>query len=331
MSTGYTDGDGALARLVCVGPPDAGGNAGRHSGVANPAGDPADMVPNILYGAQGNVATSGYNTVPALTMGVGDFSFEMWMKNILPSSWDTGSFYWGLFLSGTIAESIYLAPNWGAFGGVEAFYNPAGFVGYLSDPPDGWFHVAANFDRNVQLELYINGTLQGVSALPDIGAPTNWGAHDFYPGWHTAPWDDGDWPTVGMGPCAVHQVLLTPAQMLESVRRKHVQLLGTTMAAYDWRGLRGYTGWEFDRTLMAEGVDARAGNGLGTGALRNGFPASESPACPLGALGDVVVPDLSGNGNDITMWTLPAYTRWDTVPANLLYGRCAFGHDLFFR
>jgi len=320
MATGY-DEDGSIERLVCASPPD--GSGGGANGGAN------EIVSNIFF----SVGQNGY--IPFdLTLGVGDFSFEFWVRHVPTSQNGAGApgivstvQLFGISEVAVVATQVLPAADVDIDPSVYSTFNASGTLATWyggQEPPGGvtdwvhgtkvdWQHVVANFDRNVQMDVLVNGASIGVDALTDAGAPENILAHPFHFGDMVIDViGAGNNPRSALGPVALHQVVLTAAQIRESMGRKHVQLLGTTMCAYDWRNIVGHTGWEVDATLMEPGLAELSSR------------CSESVVSPEGPNGDVVIPDLSGNGRDIALWTAPVYTA--AAPS-----RCAFGSSSFFR
>lgn len=316
MASGY-DEDGTLERLVCVSPPDAGG------------GGASEIIPSTFF----SVSHNGYTPFD-LALGVGDFSFEFWVRHVPNSQNGPGApgivntvQLFGISEVAVVATQVPPAADVDIDASVYSSFTPAGSLATWyggQEPPGGitnwvhgtkvnWQHVVANFDRNVQMEVLVDGVSIGVDALADAGAPENILAHPFHFGDMVIDViGAGNNPRSAFGPMALHQVILTAAQIRESMGRKHVQLLATTMCAYDWRGVTGHTGWETDVTLMEPGLTELSSR------------CSETVVAPKGTNGDVVIPDLSGNARDIALWTAPVYTA--AAP-----GRCAFGADPFFR
>jgi hypothetical protein len=188
-----------------------------------------------------------------------------------------------------------------------------------------------NFDRDGNMELWrdgvendnvaINNTNLGTMAFASwVGADNDGGT-----GWEE--WHDDD-PTEWdfkhfngiIGPVAAHAgSLLTAAQMRESIERRYVRLGPTTALLLDWRSPREVQGWDGDRTHIIRGISDYATNPI---------------AAPEGTDGTIIVPDLSGNGNDWLLTTRPVYNptgvgAFAAGAAGL--SCCAFASDPFFK
>ena len=154
-------------------------------------------------------------------------------------------------------------------------------------PGPGWTHLAANFDRNGNLELFVDGVSQGTT------------------GGMTSTTFDREFTVVGgalpaqgtnfnlMGPCALHAALLTNAQIETSVRTKYVQILTTTMGAYDMREiiLNAATFWELVGTSTYNAT-----------ALPDAIPPLYQPVQTGGGITtcpSFIALDLSGNGRHL--------------------------------
>jgi hypothetical protein len=199
-----------------------------------------------------------------------------------------------------------------------------------------WNHHVVNYDRDGNMELYRNGVDVGAfgpfainnanlgtmafAAL--VGADNDVNLEWF--DWHDADlteWDFGHFNGI-IGPVAVHTgagSLLTVAQMRASMERRYVNLLATTAVLFDWRSPRLVSGWDGDRTHIIRGISDWATNPI---------------AAPEGVDGTIVVPDLSGNGNDWILTTRPEYNSTGiTAFAGGLTGlSCfAFASDPFFK
>lgn len=285
-------------RLAC-GVPVGGAKAG----LALTAG--GEFLPNVFTGMW-----PWDTSPPQFNLGAGNFCFEGWycwktLDNQPPDFYCQTGFITDVaypnnrvavleFNSGGRSIATYDNDPLAAPGEIQT-----GWGGALS----GWHHIAVNcnragnmdliFDGVVQLSVVINNTpcvlarfvplsseQRNIADL-DVADPVD----------HNAP--------VVVGPIAAHTGLLTAAQLQDSVRGRRVQNLATTLVYYDWRRVEGQAGWEFDQDRMIDAV---------------GWWIRELPVgAPMGAAGTVVVPDLSGNGND---WTLPTLAAYTEVTAN---------------
>ncbi|GAH67948.1 unnamed protein product, partial [marine sediment metagenome] len=230
---------------------------------------------------------------------------------------------------------FYIYPDNDAF---RVFFGsaPTAVNGTLSPALPDWRHHAVNCDRSGNMTYYVDGVLADTDDISGsvannlgtvpfvclVGADT-----DVHLGWDDyhedlPDWDFGHSPGV-MGPVAVHVAgFLTVAQMQQSIERRYVNELATTVLLYDWRTPAGLTGWDGDKTHIIRGITDYKGLPL---------------AAPEGTDGTIVVPDLSGNGNDFTLTTRAAYNT--VIPTGVdvnnfgIIGRscCAFASDPFFK
>ena len=189
-----------------------------------------------------------------------DFSFEYWIKRLYPDSitnWQTaGSAATGYCFSGywaqdqsvpavgpsTTTESAgiqFIGANF------QASFNTASTqVAVTGVLPMGWRHVAVNYDRSGNMELFIDGITQGTAAIDttsigdggilelqfcDTGAATT------ASGKLEVPYLVAGW--------AHHLTLLTNAQISDSVRRVGFQNLTTTEFAFFANQIQLRTGW----------------------------------------------------------------------------------------
>jgi hypothetical protein len=181
----------------------------------------------------------------------------------------------------------------------------------------GWHYYVSTVDRDGLLTVY-RDTLQQVTVDISPSAANSLGATCEY--WGASRYSGtADALSVAVGPTALHTGLLSAAQMGDSFQRRHVQLLATTQAAYDWRGITGQTGWDahFSNvndasaadpdtiTHIQQQVGCLGGGQFAATASTGRFPFSF--AAPIGPSGFVVVPDLSGNDRFLTIPTITAY------------------------
>lgn len=286
MATGY-DEEG-IEELVCVDPP---------------IGD--DFTPTALYGGiyEGD-------EFPTYAFGVNDFSYEFWVKwcqgNDSPGA-DTTSLaaVWAI-PAYTPRAGLWVLPT--AYG-IAAIY--AGVSAGYQTIPLGWSHLAANYDRSGTLDYYVNGTQEGTQ--PAINA-NDMGTISFCPsfaavndarnvvmnGNNDGPtWYGGSVIRIWTGLVAMHNRLLTAAEILESYTQRRVQnISGVTQIRWDPRDLEGHTGWETRSEYLASSL--RGGLSLPWGA-------------PLGTYGEVLIPDSSGNGNDLLLPVATAYQNEQTA------------------
>lgn len=323
MSTGY-DEDGSIPSLVCVGPPDGGGvgGGGGGSGGGSTVLPPDGFIPNcFINGREVDGALSAVaDTVP---VGLSDFSMEMWA---IP---------FGISLNRDIAsdEVFSLIGNNSGFhvegnGPVATgvlirsyfAWTGANINGARIRMGDGWRYYVINFDRSGLMTLYMDGVVQDTV---DISAAVAWNsaAQRIERACRYSA-------IVATGPVAYHHTtLLSGAQMRDSMRRRGVQLLATTQGAWDWRNLRGHTGWEMNPVIRAADTPPGANGWWNFGDLDiPNRPIPMNWATPIGVTDEVIVPDISGNGIDLVLSTDTVYT----LAAGTREG-CTFGADPFFR
>lgn len=283
MSTGYDD--GGVDDLNCVGPP-------------------WEFEPTAFTGVSPKVLTG----VPAIALGVADFSFEFWWI------WENGP----QNASSDINYVIGFGDNSEAMYPVARIYcSNAAYTMRLDfnhDPTNGatlinggnvaigngrWVHVACNFDRTGNMDLYADTTLLDSTAIN----ANNLGSRRFYPyvnylGLETSydPLGAGYYvESRGMiGMVAMHNRLMTVAEINESFQERRVQNIpAVTQIMYDWRKIEGMTGWDYDKNHLLEGL-----------AVIIDYPMG----IPEGTGGTVTVPDQSGNGNDFMLPTRAGYS-----------------------
>lgn len=311
VSTGYGEG-GSISRLVCVGPPDTGGGG---AGGATPTQvGPTDFIPNIFLAG----SALGF-TGTLIAIGVQDFAIEVWAMPFAVAVAPQAS-HWKFHSGSGGGGGLWFLHEVGGLGPyVRASFDrdipPGGFInGTDVLMPSGWHHYAANFDRNANCVVYVDGVAADTFA---IGA----GAADVLSSWIRGFYNSSI-PlscSVAYGPVAFHiNTLLALAQIRNSVRLKNVQNLGAaiTQARWDARDLVGHTGWERASTSIRGGCHL-CGPGVDIE-----IPAQY--AAPIGVNGTVTVPDTSGNGESLPILTDTAYSA-----ASL--ANSVFGTDPFWR
>lgn len=315
--------DSSSNRLFCGVPPGAGPKAGAGLGVV----EPGMFKPNSFAGLY-----PADESPPLMVLGANNFSFEFWaciryVWTFVPDNWP----YVG-FLAPP-AGPFRLMPS-AAVTLMQLGANPEPVAGgyYVADVtagapvgtpwpicPFGWFHVAINFERALNMSIYINGVLSGavgMDALPIVDCR-------FYPFVNQLPHDDPetvperydvDTLNYAIGPIAMHMGLMTAEQISNSYLGRRVQNIATTQICWDWRLIEGHTGWEMDVNKIMP-------------IIRNNI-RSVGLAGPLGVNGTVTVPDLSGNGND---WVIPTSATYSNVIADANMSRTGFFSDPFWR
>lgn len=280
---------------------------------------------------------------PHIAVGLDDLSFEFWFKtdNVGSADLTADIMNIGFLYDPVLAQwrgpgTFQLYPNSAVFR-VIFYALPTNIIADLTPSVSGWRHHAINCDRDGNMTYYVDGILADTVAIAGSAA-VNLGSPPFAPfigmaldnhtgwdDWHENDLTDWDWTHANgiMGPIAVHiGSFLSVAQIQTSIERRFVNLKATTQLLYDWREPEGVTGWDGDRTHIIRGITDYKGEPL---------------AAPEGADGTVIVPDLSGNGNDWTLQTRAVYSTvmptgvdWNnwTIPGR---ANCAFVSDPFFQ
>ena len=315
MTTGY-DEEG-IEELVCVEPP--GG----------------DFLPTAICASvvQGDEA-------PSLTFGAVDFSIETWLKwaqgNDSPGA-DVTCWLGAMAVNGAgnalsdYGAALRVSPD--VFT-MRAFFDDAlGGVGVnVTTGVVGmdWKHLVLNYDRAgpAELEVFIDSTSVGTVAINAnaIAACPVWPYVSILLNARNAVMTDNDsanWfdlivGRVWQGPMSVHGRLLTAGEIESSFREHRVQnISGVTDISWDPREITGQTGWETREDYICA---------LDRGLLHLPFGA------PLGTYGEVILPDLSGNGNDFSLPVASSYQ--DEKTGGLGVGsraRCCFIADPWWR
>ncbi len=188
-----------------------------------------------------------------------------------------------------------------------------------------WSHYVVNYDRNGDMEFLIDAesratvsiSAQTDSVVGEVHALTS--THTFP---HHDPtfanWFSSSVFPVIIGPFAIHNRLMTNAEIQNSYRNYKVQNISSvSLINFDWRKIEDETGWDVDWDNMMLGHKA-------------GLPVPA--AVPQGAVGTVTVRDRTSNGNHWTLQTVADYTTYDAVIGDE-DGKwpLAFGSDPFFR
>lgn len=304
--------------IHCAGPPgvppgipDGGG-----------AGDESGFVPNCFCGLVTNSENLLAARVPQFTLAGNNCAIEVWLcsKVVDGVDWDAEEeTAIGIMTDGLLAgvpspaAAIEMQPptprvrgrtEQGVYGGSNRS-STAVLI-------PGWHYYCFNVTQGGNIELFLDGVSQGVNAinvanvpilyfLPFIGMngdPTNWW------NWHEDPPDSVFSHVMGRcGPIAYHQgagAPLTAAEMHDSMAQRYPRNVAETQLIYDWRTVGGVQGWDGDRANIIRGIEEFI----------------EVPiAAPEGVDGTVVVPDMTGNGNDFILRTRAAYDPTISVAA----------------
>jgi hypothetical protein len=318
---GWSEG-GGTPRLFCLDPP--GGDGGAES----------SFHPNVFLGYRWPVQPASPAMV-TVAPGAGDFSFEIWGL-VKPGNLAVD----GEYVSGIVnaaTERVMASIGWSAAtGSVIASFSALGLAlpgpietaFHLPDRVGLWNHFAVNFDRDGNMELFIDTvsketidiSAQADAVTGELHPLTIIRSTDPFHDTTLPPQDFGDlnsWPVV-VGPVAIHDRLMTTAEIEDSFHNKKVQTItGTSLVTFNWSDIKRETGWDTNWDNMMWG-------------FRNGLhiPA----AAPQGPVGTVFVVDTSGNRNDWTLPTVADYTTYDAfIASEDGYWPIAFGADPFFR
>ena len=160
--------------------------------------------PTVWLGSSGGDSTIVWNGADGTILdgrdfGTSDFALEFWVKRLFPDSitnWGWGGAgNFGYCLSGVIASSTGNSPDFTPGGSAVSSNIAGGWIEmndgafkavYVSDPAAppttygsvtgtlgmGWHHIAVNYDRSGNMELFIDGVSQGTDAIDatDLGA-----------------------------------------------------------------------------------------------------------------------------------------------------------------
>lgn len=310
MSRGWDRGgslfnDSSSNRLICASPPGVGG-PGPAGICSTPGVAPQALVCNVCTGLW-----PCDESPPNIIIGAADFSFEFWLCNRGPSNTHAISCNTGFGFPNPVSTTLEIGAtvDWRSIAGapqIRIRYNPTPGAGAFTSSawivaPSGWNHITVNWERAINATLYVNGIAAvavGINAiaLPSLGffAQTDL---RLGPQGYSSCDDPAEAlrviPRAVIGPMAAHLSLLSQAQMQSSFRGRRVQNIATTFINWDWRRLEGHTAWETDpNRIMWKAWETLENVGV---------------ASPRGPVGTVRVPDLSGNGNDWILTTVPCY------------------------
>jgi len=317
MATGYNE-NGGVIDLLCAAPPDF-----------------ADFVPNAYSGIFCHVTTP--MLYPSYALNLSDFSFEAWLR------WGMGNLNVTSDVYTTFGISDAVTPNFiysltGAcdlasiyFSNVSYIVNDirmqagagawetSGVAGGYAIPME-WCHLAVTFDRDGNMLSYINSSLVDTFNMAAGAAQSMGTVYLIGPGAEThgdytqaANYDGFFWPfemfsftqvRTHWGPWAIHNRILTPAEISQSYRERRCQSLGaaTTIIYIDPKNVDGVSEWDFDPTHVGFGIRAST---LG---LNIGIPA--------GVAETVRLLDSSGNNRHITLPTRTGYADVYGTPLN---------------
>lgn len=324
---------------ICVAPPD----------------EAITFRPTAYSGVYGHVLAY----YPTYAFNLGDFSFEFWFRWGIGNASITSDVFTHFGISdAVIADFLYAggATDWArlqlagfthdinevrirAGGGA---WNQGTGAGFAAIPP-GWCHIAVTFDRNGNMLTYLNGALVDTTNIAAGAAQSLGTCYVIGPGgeqWSTLAMPTGNWYDqfpVGnffadwtgwtqargyFGPWAVHNRILTPAEVSEAYNEQRCQNLGAavTIIYIDPKNVEGVTAWDHDPSHVITGIRAAS-----MGGLTLGIPRGAATTCTL--------QDSSGNGRHITLPTRAAYADayGPLNGATNVHGWVAFMADPFWR
>lgn len=287
--------------------------------------------PNVFCGMRMDGIGAG-----SFAMGTSDFAIEYWLCNKAYELGDPS--HQGQTIVGfasIVSSAVFFraGANHSGMTPVGQYFDGVGRVSTGDGPIEvDWHHYVLNYDRSGNLSLIMDGATQGTVAINT----TSLASFPFYPLSGLNSGDEDDLVFLArVGPVAVHSgTLLTAAQINTSIQNRYVNNLSQTILLYDWKGIFGHTGWTTGdpvNTTLEDEENALATElpGAITYRLRDPFYA------PVGANGTVVVPDLSGSGNDFAVPTAATYTAVSYTSSSLgnpqaAQAQAIFGSDHFF-
>ena len=218
----------------------------------------SDFTPTAWAGSTDFIATPEGNwffiNQPWLAPTTGDVSIELWVKRLYPdsiSNWQSdaggtiGYGHFGVSRSGGVPSTSVSAAGVRFFGfaflgsTARAFWTTPNVAAVVTlTLPMGWHHVAINFDRDGNMEAFVDGISQGTSSIAAdsavdwIGSAQN-NARLCYmdPSAAAAAGGKVEVPYLTAG-YATHSSVLTGPQIEDSVRKNGFQniALGSTVA-----------------------------------------------------------------------------------------------------
>ena len=301
-------------------------------------GGDVEFIPNVFLGYPWSQTQPPSPSLPSITPGTSDFSLEVWARRKLGSSIDD-QFVTGIMEDNSGLPVIIAVISWDTSPAdtVRAQFDALGagvpsLISTGSQSPTRlgrWSHYVANFDRNANMELFIDTdsketvsiSAQADSVTGEVHALT--ADHvDPYHGTSFSGWPEEDniFPVI-IGPMAIHNRLMTNAEIQDSYRNRKVQnISNVSFINFDWRKIEGQTGWDTDWSRMM---------------LGHKFALPVPAGAPQGAAGTVSVRDQSGSGNH---WTIPSVADYLLYDAPTINGTeiedglwpMPFGVDPFF-
>jgi hypothetical protein len=271
---------------------------------------------------------------PTIAVGAANYCFEFWHRvhrTQSPFSDETATVG---FTLGGVADTQHRAGArmeiWTDGSDARLLYDGAfpaapGLVTAFWTTTPGWHYFAVNVDRAGNITLYRDGVNIAAVAIDNVNQGTlpflpwvgaDWDANTVWSDWHAAVNEDHFNGIIG--PVAVHTgTLLTDAQMALSMAQRYPRNIAQTQLLYDWRRVLNLTGWEGNPANIINGISRYSTIPI---------------AAPEGTDNTVVVPDLSGNGNDWTLTTRAAYNSTGIGVFTLTGLSClAFGSDSYFQ
>jgi hypothetical protein len=288
---------------------------------------------NDSLGAELNVTPNAYcgmapvvwNNAPTVALGAANFSWEGWFRWSMGHDNPEGTDAWldaiGFVIrdpsvpgAPRIIAGLEIHPNayrvnptYDPDPGDPTFASQIQGAAELVYPYSNWNHLAMNFNRAGNMDTYLNSTLVDTVAINNVDL----GTRSFFPyiigqgnndhtydptGFYDDNW--ANWTTffqnrMHCGPMAMHNRLMTQAEISESYVQKRVQnIAAVTQICWYWSNVVGNTGWYTNEANLIFCHRATLHRPL---------------LCPEGALGTVTVTDVSGTGNNLTLPTIATY------------------------
>ena len=278
-----------------------------------------------------------------IPIGAADFSVEFWYRAYWGSAAPNADIQTGIWLTRPVLNAgiyqDYGARIFSTSGQLlNGHYRDVAFGGAINENiwmsnaatiyPVGWNHYCMNLDRNTTntMTAYQNALTGWADSAETPISNVNMGTLNLTIG--TSPLlgtvasyasaTPDDWTSYSQvygsfGPFAIHNRILTVAEMRESAANRTVQNLGAavTLVNYDWRSPLFVDGWDFESDNILEGV---------------GY-LPETRDIQLAAIHGTVSEELdrSGNGRN---YPLNVSATYDTPVANQAV--LAYGVDKFF-
>lgn len=328
MTTSWTDQAGT-DRFVCLDPPNGG------------EGD--DMKANVFLGYPWPRPQPESPAVPTVALGTSDLAIEVWaLRKFRANPSGSDEQWWtGLMVDDGSASGFpdpVAALQWQnntpsvvmQFNGTGSGSGTISGTATIPQREGLWNHYCMNCDRSGNMELFINAISEDTEDISSDSGDSM-PAADVHPltadniGAMDGPVNDwsASYPVfpVIVGPMAVHNRLLTRAEMVNSYRHKKTQNLGSgvTLIRFNFNDVDGETDWDTNQDHIINGIRA----------------AIPCPAgVPRGTAGDVKILDSSGNERHFLLPVRASYGTTfdaDTIQEEGEKSVFALGTHPFFR